>query len=142
MKEKQLKFKDNQNKGLGYHSVPPPFNDNYTPPLEINEDEILAQYGPPPVPALVKTEPSRPTKNIEMTDTNDSTSCAGKVVEDENKENIINSSSVDSVDCQTNVSLNSEFVASNSVTLNQPVVGKYRPPKQAKQSACCKCACV
>ena len=30
--EKQLKFKDNQNKGLGYHNVPPPFNDNYSPP--------------------------------------------------------------------------------------------------------------
>ena len=27
--ETQLKFNDNQNKGLGYDSVPPPFNHNY-----------------------------------------------------------------------------------------------------------------
>ena len=28
--ETQLKFKENQNKGLGYDSVPPPYNHNYT----------------------------------------------------------------------------------------------------------------
>ena len=64
---------------------------------------------------------------INIEDTNVATSCAGKVTEDENKE----SSSE-----QTNDPLNSESVASN-----QPAVGKYRPPFQAKQSACCNCAC-
>ena len=64
-----------------------------------------------------------------MNDTDASTSCAGKVVEDEDKQNIINSSFVNTTDCQTNVSLNSESVASNSVTSNKPSVGKYRPPK-------------
>ena len=54
MIEKQLKFKDNQSKNLGYNSVPPPFNDNYNPPLETNEEEIPAQFGPLPEPASVK----------------------------------------------------------------------------------------
>ena len=122
----QLKFKDNQNKGLGYHSVPPPFNDNYNPPLEINEEETPTQCGQIPELALDKTEQSGPTESVEMKDTNDSTSSAGKVVEEYDKENIIN---FNYADYQTNVSLNSESSASNSVTSNQPVVGKYRPPK-------------
>ena len=62
--------------------------------------------------------------NVENTDV--SVTCAGKVAEDENKE----SSSE-----QTNDPLNSESVASN-----QPVVGKYRPPKQANQSVYWNCA--
>ena len=69
---------------------------------------------------------------IQVEYTNVSTSCAGKVTEDENKENTTE---------QTNDSLNSESVASNSVTPNKPVVKKYRPPIPAQQSACCKCAC-
>ena len=55
---------------------------------------------------------------INIEDTNVATSCADKVTEDENKE----SSSE-----QTNDPLNSESIASN-----QPVVGKYMPPFQAK----------
>ena len=34
MIENHLKFKDQSTEGLGYSAVPPPFNDNYTPPLE------------------------------------------------------------------------------------------------------------
>ena len=34
MIENHLKFKNNSTDGLGYNAVPPPFNDNYTPPLE------------------------------------------------------------------------------------------------------------
>ncbi|KAL4583301.1 hypothetical protein LXL04_007871 [Taraxacum kok-saghyz] len=34
MIENHLKFKDQTTEGLGYNNVPPPFNDNYTPPLE------------------------------------------------------------------------------------------------------------
>ena len=79
---------------------------------------------------MVKTEQSGPTKDIEVNNTDTSTSYVGKVVEDADKVNIINSSSVNSTDCQTNVSLNSESVASNSITSNKPIVGKYRPPKQ------------
>ena len=130
--ENQLKFKDNQNKGLGYDCVPPPFNHNYNPPLETNEEEMYAQYGQTSASASVKTEQSGPTEDVEMNDTNDSTSCAGKVVEDENKEKTIK---------QSNDSSNSESVASNSVTPNKPAVEKYRPPNQVKQPTCCKCAC-
>ena len=82
--ENQLSFKDNQTKGLGYHSVPPPFNHNYNPPFETNEEEMPAQYGQTPAPDSVKTEQSGPTEGAELNDTNDSTSYAGKVVEDEN----------------------------------------------------------
>ena len=64
---------------------------------------------------------------IQVDNTDVSVTCACKVAEDENKE----SSSE-----QTNDPLNSKSVASN-----QPAVGKYRPPFQAKQSACCNCAC-
>lgn len=47
MIEKQLRFKnqDKDKKGLGYNSVPPPFNDNYTPPLETSEFEPFSHYG-------------------------------------------------------------------------------------------------
>ena len=69
---------------------------------------------------------------IQVENTNASTLCVGKVAEDENKENITE---------QTNISLNSESVASNSAASDQPAVGKYRPPFQAKQCACCNCAC-
>ncbi|XP_052620524.1 uncharacterized protein LOC128126684 [Lactuca sativa] len=56
----------------------------------------------------------------------------GKVAEDENKENTIE---------QTNISLNSEYVASNSTASDKPVVSKYMPPIPANQGVCCKCAC-
>ena len=69
---------------------------------------------------------------INIEDTNVATSCAGKVTEDENKENTIE---------QTDDSLNSESVASNSTASDQPAVEKYRPPIPVKQSACCNCAC-
>ncbi|KAL7614413.1 hypothetical protein Lser_V15G05957 [Lactuca serriola] len=87
-----------------------------------------AQYGQTPAPASVKIEQSGPTEDVEMNDTNDSTSCVGKVVEDENKEKTIE---------HTNVSLNSESVASNSDASNQHAVEKYRPPNQMKQPTCC-----
>ena len=40
MIEKQLKFKNQKTKGLGYGQVPPPFNDNYTSPLKPKEQLI------------------------------------------------------------------------------------------------------
>ena len=64
MIEKKLKFKDKQNKGLGYHSVPLPLKDNYTPPLETNEIETSAQYGQPPVTNSAKTEQSGPLEML------------------------------------------------------------------------------
>ena len=47
MIEKQLKWKDTQKEGLGYHSVPAPFNDNYTPASETIETEKSVQHGQP-----------------------------------------------------------------------------------------------
>ena len=34
MIDKYMKWQDKQGEGLGYNNVPPPFNENYTPPLE------------------------------------------------------------------------------------------------------------
>ena len=34
MIENHIKFKDQTTEGLGYNNVPPPFNENYTQPLE------------------------------------------------------------------------------------------------------------
>ena len=118
--EPQLKFKDNQNKVLGYDSVPPPFNHNYTSILMTQEEivrEAHLRYGKPA--GFV-------SGGIQVENTNVSTSCGGKVAEDENKENTTE---------QTNDSLNSESVASNSVTLNKPDVEKYRLPIPVKKSA-------
>ena len=69
---------------------------------------------------------------INVDNNNVSTSCAGKVAEDENKE---------STTKQTNDSLNSESVASNSTASDQPAVEKYMPPIPTQQSSCGKCAC-
>ncbi|TLX69014.1 hypothetical protein E9993_23135 [Labilibacter sediminis] len=43
MIEKHYQFKDQKTKGLGYSSVPPPFNGNFTPPLENLEIEQALQ---------------------------------------------------------------------------------------------------
>ena len=67
-------------------------------PLETNEEDIHAQYGQATVLASVKTKQSGLTEAVEMKDSNDSSSCASKAVEDGNKENIMNSSIVESVD--------------------------------------------
>ena len=72
------------------------------------------------------------TEGVDLNNTNTSTSCAGKVTEDENKERTTE---------QTNESLNSESVASNSAISDQPAVEKYRPLIPTQQSSCGKCAC-
>ena len=50
MIEKQLRWQGKKNVGLGYYSVPPPFNDNHTF-FPLNEEEIPReahmQYGKP-----------------------------------------------------------------------------------------------
>ena len=92
-----------------------------------------------------------------MKNTDVSTSCVGNVVKDEDKENITNSSSANSNDFVSKSDDSNFFdifddffdnpdvlVPSTStppLPVTQPTVGKYMPPKQANQSACCKCAC-
>ncbi|KAI3767782.1 hypothetical protein L2E82_18185 [Cichorium intybus] len=68
MIEKQLKWDDNQ--GLGYKSVPPPFNNNFTPPLETEESEecYLSKFIP--------KDQSGTAENTKKKSTNASTLCA------------------------------------------------------------------
>ncbi|KAL4573443.1 hypothetical protein LXL04_020249 [Taraxacum kok-saghyz] len=80
MIEKQLKFKDQKTEGLGYNNVQPPFNDNYTPPLE---PVVLRR--PPPVNQSnvpVSTHIEKPKQDVttEPNKSNASTSCADEVL--------------------------------------------------------------
>jgi len=85
MIEKQLRWQDKRNEGLGYNSVPPPFNDNYTPPLESIEIEQQLQYGKSTVTDSVETEHSSQTGSECVNDTDVSTSCAGSELVDNGK---------------------------------------------------------
>ena len=123
-----MKWKDNQKNSLGYHSVPPPFNDNYVSASETIEIDKPAQYGQPPVSISVKTEQSSPTKSVDVNDTNVSTSCADKVtVQHGYEQNKNNSSSTEN--------------ASKTCGDNNPTVENLKPQKFVKQSNKCACAC-
>ncbi|KAL4592780.1 hypothetical protein LXL04_005785 [Taraxacum kok-saghyz] len=62
MIENHLKFKNNSTDGLGYHTVAPPFNDNYTPPLEPVVLKRLVIAGQSTVHVPVKIETPVPIK--------------------------------------------------------------------------------
>ncbi|KAI3689359.1 hypothetical protein L2E82_47314 [Cichorium intybus] len=61
MIEQQFKWKTKQGEGLGYSSVPPPFNDNYTPILETKEIEKSVLSYQPVASASVQTDQSATT---------------------------------------------------------------------------------
>nr|KAJ0223300.1 hypothetical protein LSAT_V11C200055610 [Lactuca sativa] len=137
---------------FGYHSVPYPFNDNYTPPLETNEVEISAQYGQTPTPASVETEQSGHTENIEVNDTNVSTLCADQVkVHDGHDQNTNNSCSADN-DSKARDEVNNSN-ASTSCTNKELVhdgkscdadtltMKKPKPQKSVKEFVKCSYAC-
>ena len=70
MIENHLKFKDQTTEGLGYNNVPPPFNDNYTPPLE---PVILKRPVPVVQPVSVKIEKPIQVDSVKVNETNAST---------------------------------------------------------------------
>ena len=140
MIEKQLKFK-NQDKdklGLGYNEVPPPFNDNYTLPLESKESETPMVHG----------KPSSETTNVN--DTNVSTSCAGKILVDEGHKNEhlpLKTSDLFSVDSKTVLNDASEPVSaifdatSKPVALIEPIVFVKPGFKSVASKCVCMCDC-
>ena len=142
MIEKQMKWKTKQVEGLGYNNVPPPFNDNYTSPIETKEVE-------------------EPVKYEKVNDTNASTSCAGKtLVDDGHQQDTLNSSFVDSFKTDSLISSVSStldcdvkpvktFVplkTCGNVVLNgsskNRTFEKVKPQNFVKQSICaCSCVC-
>ena len=101
MIEKQLKFKDQKTEGLGYGSVPPPFNDNYVPNLK-PESEAQLEYYDQLLIGNITPETSDTTEeakvDADLNVSNASTSCADAnlVSEAGNQENPKDSNSVPS----------------------------------------------
>ena len=114
MIENHLKFQDQLTKGLGYSAVPPPYNDNYTPPLEPVILRRPVQVSQPTVPVSVKIEQPSHVDCAKVNVTDSSTSCAEEVlVEDWDDEDENNSSIVDN---SSNTNTLSSAVSSNCAT--------------------------
>ena len=62
MIEKYFQFRDQSIEGLGYNSVAPPFNDNYTPRLEPIILKRLVPAGQSTLPVSIKIEKTVPVK--------------------------------------------------------------------------------
>ena len=118
MIENHLKFKDQTTEGLGYNNVPPPFNDNYTPPIE---PVILRRPVPvsqTPVPVSTKIEKPQQVMTTKPNESNASTTCADTVlVEDWTEEEDSDSDTVNILS-KTNVL--------NSVISNVSVVSDIK----------------
>ncbi|KAL4584141.1 hypothetical protein LXL04_008731 [Taraxacum kok-saghyz] len=80
MIENHLKFKNNSTNGVGYNSVAPPFNDNYTPPLEPVILKRLVPVGQSRVHISAKIETPKQVDLVKVNDSNVSTSCADTVL--------------------------------------------------------------
>ena len=82
---RQLEFKHNNKKGLGYNAAPPPYNHNYFSfPItkEGEEMEKTMVYGKQPLSNFVEAGFEKPVDKVKsmMNDTNVSTSCAETVL--------------------------------------------------------------
>ena len=155
-----MKWQDKQGEGLGYSVFPPPYNENYTPPLEL---VILKRPVPviqPTVPVPVKIEMPTQAESIKVNDINASISCADQVLvedwdeEDENDSNSVKNSSKTHILSSTvsnnyvtqdtnNVDPLSSKTCGNVLNLksNLSTVAKYKPKKSVKESDMCTCYC-
>jgi Zinc knuckle len=151
MIEKQLKFqtqaKDKQGLGYNLNKVPPPYNDNYTPPLETNEPEIPMEYGKKSLVEQKQETESTSTSENESTSqagsekvnvTDASASCGGKEsVHDEHKQNSVDSETNDLVSDVSQTSMNKD-IKPVSAAIPEPIVFV----KPGFKSECpCKCNC-
>ncbi|KAL4556313.1 hypothetical protein LXL04_038960 [Taraxacum kok-saghyz] len=147
MIEKHLKFKDQSTEGLRYSAVPPPYNDNYTPPLE---PVILRRPVPvcqPTMPVSVKIEQPKHVESVKLNDSNASTSCADKVLVEDWDEDDENDSNSVSVENSTNTNILSLVVsktcgdAALNLKSNLSTIEKYKPKTFVRQSDKCTCTC-
>ena len=75
-----MKWQDKLGEGLGYNVVLPPYNDNYTPPLEPVVLRRPVPVSQSTVPVSVKIEQPSHVESVRVNDTNASTSCADQVL--------------------------------------------------------------
>ena len=116
MIENHLQFRDQSTEGLGYNRVPPPFNNNYTPPIEPIILKKLVIPGQSTVPIFTQTEKTVSIKIEKSNESNASTSCADSVlVEDWVEEDENDSTSVENT---SNTNILSLAVSNNCVRSN------------------------
>ncbi|KAL4556840.1 hypothetical protein LXL04_035004 [Taraxacum kok-saghyz] len=167
MIENQLKFKNQKTEGLGYNNVPPPYNDNYTPPLEL----VVLKRPPPvnqsniPIPTII--EKPKQAVTTKLNKSNASTTCADTVLvedwteEEDSDSDTVNAvsktplNSVNSVSCAFEPvifvsSISGDVFVSNNNVLNgdvalnvkpNPTIEKYKPKKFVRQSDKFTCTC-
>ena len=75
MLDTQLKF--STKKDLGYNHIPPPFNHNYTPPLETSKLKSFVYVGKPLENEPTVSDKSSNSDSVPVEVTNVSASCAG-----------------------------------------------------------------
>ena len=143
MIEKQLKWQGKRGQGVGYESVPPPFNDNYTATSitkEEEEREKHLQYG---MPAVNQSDDVKAPTSPESVRTDDQKSAGSSTgVEPKPEEPNDSTPSTSCVDEVVVESQTESCVGSNSKTLNVPPAclnfvkpstdgktEKYVPPK-------------
>ncbi|TLX69632.1 hypothetical protein E9993_22845, partial [Labilibacter sediminis] len=132
---------DKEKKGIGYNEVPPPWNDNYTSPLETKESEEPMQYGKPTAvvaPTAEKQEDCASTsksKSDDLNDTNVSSSCAGEHLDEGHEQDNMSSKSNDSVP----VSSSTCVVEPGSVA--EPNASVKSGSKSADSKCVCSCSC-
>ena len=138
MIEKQLQYQTHKKEDLGYHNVPPPFNDNYTPSLNSYEDDDTAQYVESSNTVFVKSDECSSSKSEHVNATNASTSHADEVlVGDGSKKD--SDDLVSSVDRDENV-LNLKSNTSAAKTFHSRKIEK-QPVNFVKPYDKCSCAC-